>query len=205
MRFRHINTVKNQEASGGLYKDYPTRFGRFVGKIVKRRFVCSSWHHTSKHYNCTDFYSVDEQLLLELDATTVCQWIEQAKANKAKNKDMPTEPPIQYGVASFCETEGTRHNLKHVQYMRAGYTKGKWFYSLDGEYKKLVSGNYFSWQENMSQQEAEQFEIEQKQKERDFENLLRTTLTTKKGQYVEILVTQELIPTTTDRYRHSKV
>lgn len=37
------------------------------------------------------------------------------------------------------------------------------------------------WQENMSQQEAEQFEIEQKQKERDFENLLRTTLTTKKG------------------------
>lgn len=52
----------------------------------------------------------------------------------------------------------------------------------------------------MSQQEAEQFEIEQKQKERDFENLLRTTLTTKKGQYVEILVTQELIPTTTDSY-----
>ncbi len=58
----------------------------------------------------------------------------------------------------------------------------------------------------MSQQEAEQFEIEQKQKERDFENLLRTTLTTKKGlkkgQYVEILVTQELIPTTTDRYNN---
>lgn len=63
--------------------------------LFDRCFVCSSWHHTSKHYNCTDFYSVDEQLLLELDATTVCQWIEQAKANKAKNKDMPTEPPIQ--------------------------------------------------------------------------------------------------------------
>lgn len=29
-------------------------------------FTCSSWHHTGEFYNCTDFYSIDEQTLAEV-------------------------------------------------------------------------------------------------------------------------------------------
>ena len=32
---------------------------------LKRIFlICSGWHHTSKYYNCTDFYSVDDSICL---------------------------------------------------------------------------------------------------------------------------------------------
>ncbi|MCD7824911.1 MAG: hypothetical protein LUH14_02960 [Clostridiaceae bacterium] len=30
-------------------------------EIFENLFRCSSWHHTGKFYNCTDFYSVDEE------------------------------------------------------------------------------------------------------------------------------------------------
>ena len=39
-------------------------FKKISIKIMRKHFLtCSSWHHTSSHYNKTDFYSIDEDAI----------------------------------------------------------------------------------------------------------------------------------------------
>ena len=49
----------------------------------------SSWHHTSKLYNRTDFYAVDEDKLEEVTEETVRQIIANRKPRETKRKEPP--------------------------------------------------------------------------------------------------------------------
>ena len=56
-------------------------------KILKD--VCltySSWHHTSNHYNKTDFYSLDVKVVENLTDERIDELIAECKADKKKQK-----------------------------------------------------------------------------------------------------------------------
>ncbi len=45
---------------------------KMTAKELKDNFLkCSSWHHTSKFYNCTDFYSLDFYKIEEISAEVI--------------------------------------------------------------------------------------------------------------------------------------
>lgn len=54
-----------------------TKFKKVSIKVMRKHFLrCSSWHHTSSHYNKTDFYSIDEDAIDSLTLDTINHLIE---------------------------------------------------------------------------------------------------------------------------------
>ena len=101
---------------------------------------CSSWHHTSKQYNKTDFYSVED-----IDTDNAAEYLRliEAKAIEAKTdaKTKAEEQPIRV-LVSYVIWEGTRRHPKAREVEAEGTIIGNWFTGDDGTRKK-VDGNYF--------------------------------------------------------------
>lgn len=55
-------------------------------KVLKSEFLTkTSWHHTSKFYNCTNFYSIDEEKVIALTDAEILKLAEnQSKSEKSK-------------------------------------------------------------------------------------------------------------------------
>lgn len=109
-----------------------TKFKRLTVKQLKEYFLYkSSWHHTSKMYNTTDFYSVDEDNIDRfLEGELV---IENEIAKTPKQKAMIE---IQYPVWG-----GTKRHPRIVDYeTMTGEIKGDWCVSATG--RKKLSGNW---------------------------------------------------------------
>ena len=101
----------------------------------------SSWHHTSSHYNRTDFYYPDEWLLSELTVEDVAAW---AAAPKIEKKES-----IRYaGTLSYTEWVGQYRNYKRpVKRTLTGIIeeRGCFYYVYDGDgnllLKKKIDAN----------------------------------------------------------------
>ena len=65
----------------------------------------SSWHHTSSHYNKTDFFSLDDLLLEDLTPETVVGWIREQK-DVAPAAD--AAPSCRHGSIAYIEWAGSR-------------------------------------------------------------------------------------------------
>ena len=64
-----------------------TKFKKVSIKVMRKHFLrCSSWHHTSSHYNKTDFYSIDEEAIDSLSPDTINHLIEQTDLEKTEAK-----------------------------------------------------------------------------------------------------------------------
>jgi len=63
----------------------------------------SSWHHTSNYYNKTEFYSVDEDVVVELTPDIINSW-----ENKAVNKNNG----VKKGDIDYIVWTGTRKHPK---------------------------------------------------------------------------------------------
>lgn len=100
----------------------------------------SSWHHTSKKYNRTNFYSVKE---VDSDNATEFLQLIQEKASETKDgaKEKANEQP-QRVLVSYVVWEGTRRHPKAREVQAKGTILGNWFTGDDGTRKK-VDGNYF--------------------------------------------------------------
>lgn len=74
---------------------------------LKSMILCKTeWHHTSSHYNITDFYGIDEFALDELTEEKVKEWSEEEKpAEKA-------QPSKKLGTIDYIEWGGTRKHPK---------------------------------------------------------------------------------------------
>lgn len=82
-------------------------------KILKD--ICltySSWHHTSNHYNKTDFYSLD--------------------ADRIEKK----------WECAFLEWSGSRKHPVATEVIEEGTIKGDWFYRKDGSKKKTTANGF---------------------------------------------------------------
>lgn len=97
----------------------------------------SSWHHTSKMYNRTDFYSVNPDVPMDV--------IENA-LNTAKPTN-EVKPSYDMAEVSWGEWEGSRNHPKLVNYEGYAIIKEPWAYIIDkygSVSKKKTSGKHFS-------------------------------------------------------------
>lgn len=106
-------------------------------KILKS--VClyhSSWHHTSNHYNKTDFYSLDIDGIAELTDEKIDKIINNHKEEK------PTEPTEERWKCAFLEWSGTRKHPTATEIIEEGIIKGDWFIRADGSKKKTTANGF---------------------------------------------------------------
>lgn len=95
----------------------------------------TSWHHTSKFCNCTDFYSIDFDLVDSLDLKTVKEW-QQEEIKKEPIKEKRFE-------CVYLEWGGTRKHPKANKVVAKGVIKGDWFYPDGENFKKSTKANGF--------------------------------------------------------------
>ncbi len=96
----------------------------------------SSWHHTSNHYNRTDFYSLDMSWLESLTD-------EELEAIMATSKaDRQCEPLEERWKCTFLEWEGTRKHPKATEITEEGVVRGDWFIRKDGSRKKTTANGF---------------------------------------------------------------
>ncbi len=108
-------------------------------KVLKE--IClsySSWHHTSSHYNITDFYSLDVDRIEDLTDEEIEELIKKYKADK-KIEDKPSEEKWK---CAFLEWSGSRKHPKATEVIEEGIIKGDWFYRNDGSKKKTTANGF---------------------------------------------------------------
>lgn len=110
-------------------------------KTLKRMCLSySSWHHTSNHYNRTDFYSLD---IIGIEKITD-EIIEKEIANSKEKTELKEEK----WKCTFLEWGGTRNHPKATEITEIGIVKGDWFYRSNGK-KKKTSANGFEFVEKI--------------------------------------------------------
>ena len=95
----------------------------------------TSWHHTGKFCNCTDFYSIDFGLIDSLDLKTVKDW-QQEKIKKEVEQ-------VKRYECVYLEWSGTRKHPKPNEVQAKGLIKGNWFYPDNENFKKSINANGF--------------------------------------------------------------
>lgn len=101
-------------------------------KGLKRLLKYSSWHHTSCHFNETDFYMVD---LETIEDSTIDELEQLLKVEKEK------KPEQIKARCKYLEWSGTRKHPKATERVSDGYIQGNWFYT--GTIKKSIMANGF--------------------------------------------------------------
>ena len=111
----------------------------------------SSWHHTSMHFNNTDFYSIDTDKLDELTEKELVQTIEERKAAAKEIKGKIIEEPVtETWKCAYLEWSGSRNHPKADRIEAEGVIKGNWFHLKDGS-KKSINANGFEKLERIIQ------------------------------------------------------
>ena len=94
----------------------------------------TGYHHTSNHYNRTDFYAVS------------CTKLEDLTSEKIKGiagiREKKNEVTERKAVCEYLVWTGSRKHPKATRCQSEGIIKGNWFYLPDGS-KKSVSANGF--------------------------------------------------------------
>lgn len=93
----------------------------------------SSWHHTSNHYNKTDFYALDMNNLAELTDEKIDRIIENHKEEK---------PAEERWECAFLDWGGTRKHPKATEVIEEGIVKGDRFIRADGSQKKTTANGF---------------------------------------------------------------
>lgn len=131
-----IEAIENQDielhCSFELLKKVPAKL---LKDICLR---CSSWHHTSNHYNRTDFYSLDVNFIESLTDDKINDLIAGFNSDKSKEK----EPEDEVWQCAFLEWSGSRKHPKATEITEEGIVKGDWFYRKDGSKKKTTANGF---------------------------------------------------------------
>ena len=96
----------------------------------------SSWHHTSKYYNKTDFYSLNIDRLERLTDEDITKEIAEYRQKKK------TEPTAEKWKCAFLEWGGTRKHPTATEIVEEGLVKGNWFYLSNGTKKKTTANGF---------------------------------------------------------------
>lgn len=108
-------------------------------KVLKE--VCltySSWHHTSNHYNKTDFYSLDVDRIENLADDKIEELLLDYKTGKKAESKSSEER----WECAFLEWSGTRKHPVATEVIEEGIIKGNWFYRKDGSKKKTTANGF---------------------------------------------------------------
>lgn len=96
-------------------------------EAIKELLTPCEWHHTSNHYNRTDYYDMEDGLEI----------LEKLKAYKTEKKELKK---IENGKIEYIVWTGSRNFPKANQYIYNGdfEIKGEWLI-FDGKRKKINS------------------------------------------------------------------
>lgn len=122
-----------------------SELNKISAATLKDEFLTqSSWHHTSSHYNRTDFYSVDWNKLDDVadpkkmkSLRETDEWRKERKQRDRKEAEKEETWEVEY-----LEWSGTRKRPKATEVQATGVIKGNWFYLPDGK-KKSVNARGF--------------------------------------------------------------
>lgn len=131
-----FDTIEEQEVE---LKCSIEKLKKLPVKVLKE--VCltySSWHHTSNHYNKTDFYSLDVDGIENLTDDKIDELLLDYKADK-KTESKPLE---ERWKCAFLEWSGTRKHPVATEIIEEGIVKGDWFYRKDGSKKKTTANGF---------------------------------------------------------------
>lgn len=103
--------------------------------VALKKFLLENkeWHHTSKHFNETDFWGIDEDRVSNRKTLTKMRSFKQPK------KQAPTRTRL--AKIEFEEWVGTRNNGTYMEKQCLAIIKGKWAYTLNG--KKHTTAKHF--------------------------------------------------------------
>lgn len=105
--------------------------GKTVAELRELALKRSSWHHTSSHYNRTDFYVVDTVHINSVSIQSLAGY------SLSKKEEKPIER-----TAVYLEWSGTRKHPKATEVVVKGIVKGNWFHLPNGT-KKSITANGF--------------------------------------------------------------
>lgn len=93
----------------------------------------AEWHHTSKHYNATSFYRVDEDKLDELTPEDIAEW-------KADKPQKAPEQTARKGTICYIEWTGTRNHprAKHCKLENVEILEKGSFYIVSKDGKQIL-------------------------------------------------------------------
>lgn len=104
--------------------------------VARLRDLClmrSSWHHTSSHYNRTDFYIVSADRVNRMSIADLMGYM--------KKPEKPVQN-VQKRRAVYLEWSGTRKHPKAEEMVAEGIVKGNWFYLPDGTRKSITARGF---------------------------------------------------------------
>lgn len=112
---------------------------KLPAKVLKEIcLIYSSWHHTSNHYNKTDFYSLDVDRIENLTDDK----IEELLSDYKEDKKVENKPSEEKWECAFLEWSGSRKHPKATEVIEEGTVKGNWFYRKDGSKKKTTANGF---------------------------------------------------------------
>lgn len=105
-----------------------------VNQLKNLLLKMTSWHHTSKFFNVTDFYSFDSKALVYLTS-------EDIQLSLKDNNSKP-EKSAEKWECRFLEWGGSKRHPKATEYIEEGTIIGDWFIRSNGK-KKSIHANGF--------------------------------------------------------------
>lgn len=110
-----------------------------LGALREFFLTYAGWHHTSKHYNCTEFYSIDENAVEDHDLAALEREESFAVEELAEKKERAI-CAVEKGRIVFEEWEGSRRYGKFVRHERECLIRNMWAYTING--KKRIDGSH---------------------------------------------------------------
>lgn len=110
-------------------------------KALKDIFLYkSSWHHTSRMYNKTDFYSVNPDVTIDDIHTYMTSYVPNKKSAEL------IDPQYQFCDVTYGEWEGSKRHPKLVEYDDYAIRVDNWAYVYNNGSikKKKVDGSHFA-------------------------------------------------------------
>lgn len=95
-----------------------------VAELRKELLCYSEWHHTSNHFNRTDFFAVDEDRLEDITSTDVQRIIEQRVPASKQEKEQPKQITAEI---TYTVWEGRYRNYRRPK----DYTETVTYFSTD--------------------------------------------------------------------------
>lgn len=111
----------------------------------ERHWRSCSWHHTSKHYQETEFY--DPVDLIEWSNELEPEERESLKMeyNEARREENRTQGDECRVAGIYTQWTGSRRHPKRKQIAFTGLLRNGWIY-LDAGGKKAADGNWIQWE-----------------------------------------------------------
>lgn len=115
-----------------------------LAELKQYYLIRKEWHHTSNHFNKTDFYMIDADELEKLGMIDLKKIKDMTKREKeeAKQKKLEAENGEKW-ICKYLIWSGTRKHPKAEEFESAGVIKGNWFYPDGESFKKSIKANGF--------------------------------------------------------------